>query len=108
MFHPGKKKLPSIQMETQKRGHGKKSREVNASGNDGNPSLPGIPAFTGDRASCPREDTLRRSPIAEFDGSAPSFAGDTEGCCVVQQWSGRAGSRGGHASRRLAEHTKTE
>ena len=65
---PGKT-APSIQMDTHKRRHEKKSREGIALAFFVKPSLPaGIPSFPGDRASHPREAT--------FDGSrSPSSAG---------------------------------
>ena len=41
------------------------------------------PPHPEDQAFLPRESTFRRPPLAEFDGNAPSFARDTESCCVV-------------------------
>ena len=71
------KKTPSTQMETQRRGHEKNTREGNDSGNYGNPPFLGIPSFPGDRASRPREGTCRRPSLTEFGCGAPSFTGDT-------------------------------
>ena len=68
-----------------------KSRKGNASEKYGNPSLPrDPPPFQGR----PREGVFRRPPVAEFGCGAPSFDGDTEGCCVGQAWRGRAALRG--------------
>ena len=57
-------------------------------------AFPGIPPFPGNRESRPREGTFPRPPLAEFDGCAPSFAGNTEDYCVEQAWRGRAAAGG--------------
>ena len=45
-----------------------------------------------------RESNFRPSPLADFGGSAPYFAGDTEGYtegfCVGQAWHGRVAAGG--------------
>ena len=46
--------------------------------------------FPGDRASRLREGTFPRPLLAELDFGVPSFTGDAKGCCVGQQWRGRA------------------
>ena len=46
-YVPSPEKTPSIQMETQKRRHGKKSRVGNASGNYGSPFFPGDHLLSG-------------------------------------------------------------
>ena len=50
--------------------------------------------FAGDQTTRPREGTVRRLPLAELDGGARSFAGDTEGCCVGRACRGCAAARG--------------
>ena len=49
-----------------------------------------IPAIPGTKATHPREVTFRRSLLAGIGGSASSFDGNTEGCCVGKPWHSRA------------------
>ena len=93
MFHP-RKKTPSIQMKTQKRGLKKNpGREMPLKMMEA-PPFGGVPSFSLDRASRPRECTLPRPSLAEFDGGAPSFAGATEGCRVGRAWRDREAAGG--------------
>ena len=47
------------------------------------PGDPLIPPDPDNQVIRPREGTTRTRPLAELGGSAPSFAGGTEGCCVA-------------------------
>ena len=84
MFHP-REKTPSIQTKSQTRDTkkirgGKRFRkrwEAFFPENVGKPSSPGEPLLSGDRASRPRRDSFRRSPLAELDVGARSFADST-------------------------------
>ena len=58
------------------------------------PPLPGISLHPGERANRFREGTFGCPPLAEVGVTAPSFAGDTEGCRVGRAWYGRSAAGG--------------
>ena len=58
------------------------------------PPFPGIRPHPRERASRAREGTFARPPLAEMDGGARPFAGDTEGWCEWEAWRGRAATGG--------------
>ena len=63
----------------------------------------------GDRATCPRDGTFLRPPLAVLDGITRSFAGDTEGCCVGEALRGGAAAGGRVVLGRAGvPHTTTE
>ena len=54
------------------------------------PPFPGIRTHSDDRAS----RHLPPPRLTELDGGAPSFVGDTDGCCVREAWHRRAAAGG--------------
>ena len=91
MFHPRKKRLPyKRKLQNGDMGKNPMSGTKMPPKMKETTSFRGIPSFPGDRASCPREGTFPRPPLAELDGGARSFAGGTYGCCVRRAWRGAA------------------
>ena len=88
IYHPRNKKRLPYKGKAKTVARKQNPGDVNASEKVGNLRLP------GDQTTRPREGTVRRLPLAELDGGARSFAGDTEGCCVGRACRGCAAARG--------------
>ena len=72
---PFREKTPSIQLETRKRDTENNPGREMPPENMETPLLPEIPSFPRDGASRPRDGTVPRPPLAEFDGGF--FSGGT-------------------------------